>query len=244
MGNITQNTVNFITNLVLKVILAIAAIAALIYAAGNIFNPANLFSAFKREKPVLTIENTPITVQDVRAVGKLVTANYYDEMIIQRTKKDLVKTYDNTSGEIIIIQKANVRVGVDLANLKDEDIMVEGDTTVRIKLPPVEILHVIMNPTDTDIYSETKGWSLEQMKEVLSPAEEYLKEKVYASQVMDRASQSADEIITEFFTSFGYKHVYIQHAATKIAVPLTEVQGQRPINWNQNAAADDPESEE
>ena len=135
MENKTQNTVNFIINLFLKVLLAVVAVALLLYSAGGGIFAGSLFS-FKRQKPAITIANTPMTIQDVRAVGKLVTASFYDEMIIKRNKQELVNTNDGHNGEIVIIQKAHVRIGVDLTQLRDEDIQIEGDTTIRITLRP------------------------------------------------------------------------------------------------------------
>lgn len=226
MNNITQNTVNFITNLVLKVLLAVVAVALLLYAAGGGIFTGSLFS-FKRAKPTLTVAKTPMTIQDVRAVGKLVTATFYDEMIVKGSKQQLVKTNDGHSGEIVIIQKARVRLGVDLAKLRDKDIIVEKDTTIRIVLPPVECLHVVMNPTDTDIYSETtsrnKQWTFEQFKEVQEPVKETLLKRVYASKAMEKALQGAKEIVTEFLTACGYKHVIVTPTPTKaLTLPATE----------------------
>ena len=214
MENQTQNNVNFLANLILKILLAVIAVALLFYSAGGGIFTRPLLS-FKREKPTLAVANTPMTVQDVRAVGKLVTASFYDEMVIKRKKEDLVRTKDKTKGEIVIIQKAHVRIGVDLAKLRDKDIQVQGDTAIRITLPPVECLHVIMNPTDTDIYSETtaknKKWSFDQFQEVLEPARDSLIKKVYASKAMEKAALGAEQIVTEFLTACGYKHIYIGH---------------------------------
>ena len=216
MENKMQN-VNFVTNLVLKVLLALVAVALLLYSAkGGIFT-GSLFS-LKRHKPVLTVERTPMTVQDVRAVGKLVTANFYDEMIIKGNKANLVRTKDKTSGQIVIVQRANVRIGVDLAKLGDKAIQTQGDTTIQITLPPVECLHFIMNPSDTDVYSETSGnnhWSFVQLQEVLEPVKDTLEKKVNASKAMEKARKGAEEIVTEFLTACGYKHVIITHSPSK-----------------------------
>ena len=213
--------VNFVTNLVLKVLLALVAVALLLYSAkGGIFT-GSLFS-LKRHKPVLTVERTPMTVQDVRAVGKLVTANFYDEMIIKGNKANLVRTKDKTTGQIVIVQRANVRIGVDLAKLGDKAIQTQGDTTIQITLPPVECLHFIMNPSDTDVYSETTGtnhhWSFVQLQEVLEPVKDILTDKINESKVMEKASKGAEEIVTEFLTACGYKHVIITH--TQPSKPL------------------------
>ena len=214
MDKLTQNTVNFVVNLVLKVLLAIAAIALLFYAGSNLLNPAKLFS-LKRNKPTITVERTPMTVQDVRAVGKLVTANYYDEVVVRCVKDSLVRTREKDKNSVIvIIQTVHARLGIDLQRLEENDIKVQGDTSVWIKLPPVECLHLIMNPSDTDVYSESKGnkaWSLEQMKEALEPAMEMRKDEVIHSPAMEKARQGAEDLIWEFLTAFGYRHISIEH---------------------------------
>lgn len=225
MENKMQN-VNFVTNLVLKLLLAVIAVVLLLYSAGGGIFAGSLFS-LKRQKSVLTVERTPVTVQDVRAVGKLVTANFYDEMIIKGNKDSLVRTKDKTKGQIVIIQRAHVRIGIDLARLRDKDVQVQGDTTIRIVLPPVECLHFIMNPTDTDIYSETTGsnhhWSFAQLQEVLEPVKAILTNKINESKVMEKARQGAEDIVTEFLTACGYKHVVITHApSTTLLLPDPE----------------------
>ena len=231
MGNLTQNTIEFVANLVLKVIVAVAAIAFLFAAGSSLFNPANLFS-FMRHKNTLTVERTPMNVQDVRAVGKLVTASYYDEIIVKCNKKDLVKTNQgDKAGEMVIIQKAHARIGIDLETLRDDDIQVQGDTTILIKLPPVKCLHFIMNPSDTDIYSESKGnkgWTFEQMQEAMEPVKDELMKQVEASKVMDKARQGAEDLLTEFFTAFGYKHVVFEHTLPEIEVPDPEAPSPAP----------------
>ena len=87
--------------------------------------------------------------------------------------------------------------------------------TIQITLPPVECLHFIMNPSDTDVYSETTGtnhhWSFVQLQEVLEPVKDILTEKINESKVMEKACKGAEEIVTEFLTACGYKHVIITH---------------------------------
>lgn len=225
MNNQTQNNVNFVANLILKILLAIAAIALLLYSAGGGLFTSSLFS-FKRNKPALTVERSPVTVQEIRAVGKLVTASYYDEFIIKRTKNQLVETNDgDKSGEIVIIQQAHARLGIDLAKLKDKDVVVQGDTSIQITLPPVECLHLIMNPSDTFIYSEptgAKAWSFEQVKEVMKSVKTELMNDVAGSKAMEKAHQGAETILKEFLTACGYKNVYIVHTPPEIKVPQTE----------------------
>lgn len=217
MENKMQN-VNFVTNLILKILLAVVAVALLLYSAGGGIFAGSLFS-FKRPKSTLTVERTPMTVQDVRAVGKLVTANFYDEMIIKGDKEELVRTKDKSKGQIVIIQRAHVRIGIDLARLKQNDIQVQDDTTIRITLPPVECLHFIMNPSDTDIYSESKGnnnhWSFVQLQEVLEPVKDSLEMKVNASKVMERARKGAEDIVTEFLRACGYSRIILAHAPSQ-----------------------------
>ena len=54
-------------------------------------------------------------------------------------------------------------------------------------------------------------WSFVQLQEVLEPVKDILTEKINESKVMEKACKGAEEIVTEFLTACGYKHVIITH---------------------------------
>ena len=108
----------------------------------------------------LQIDRTAAVVEQVRRMGELSSAGFYEELVL--TDKDdsylgELRRVDGIrriagSGDFVIICKGRVRAGFDLTKMKPSDFSVSGDT-LRVTLPPVEVLDVIINPTDYEHFS-------------------------------------------------------------------------------------------
>lgn len=70
--------------LLINVLLGVAIVAAVFAAIGGGWSIAKYtgFLPFKKAKKALVIEQTPITVENVKAIGELMTATWYDEMVV------------------------------------------------------------------------------------------------------------------------------------------------------------------
>lgn len=210
MGNNAQNAGNFLANLSLKVVILAAVALALVSAGGGaLASRVKLFSWGKKDKHAITIEKTPVRVKDVKAVGKLVTASFYDELIFYLDKSLVAKAKPGKE-ELVIIQKGRARLGIDLTTLEDEDIFTKGDS-IRVTLPPVECLDVSMNPSDIEVFDENGKWTLPQMIEAMKPCVDSLQAHMNKSNVLEKARTGADEVVTQFLEAFGYKHIRIEH---------------------------------
>ncbi len=70
--------------LLINVLLGMAIVAAVFAAIGGGWSIAKSTGIlpFKKAKKALVIEQTPITVENVKAIGELMTATWYDEMVV------------------------------------------------------------------------------------------------------------------------------------------------------------------
>jgi hypothetical protein len=214
MDNNTQNTGNFLANLSLKVVI-LAAVALVLVSAGSgaLASRIKLFSWGKKDKHALTIERTPVRVKDVKAVGKLVTASFYDELIFYLDKSLVAKAKPGKE-ELVIIQKGRARLGIDLTTLEEGDIFTKGDS-IRITLPPVVCLDVSMNPSDIEVFDENGRWTLTQMVQAMKPCVDSLQAHMNKSNVLEKARTGADEVVTQFLEAFGYKRIRIEYKPAK-----------------------------
>jgi len=207
----TQSIKAVLVNLLL--ILATMAILFAIIAGGWAFAKYTGIFSFRKGKQPLVIENTPITVEHVKAIGELVTASYYDEMVVITKLKSLgdpnVKSWDQND-ELVVIQKAHARIGIDLARLGEEDIKINEDNSIEITLPDVECLDFIINPTDIDIFSVDDGWEYEHMKKALVPARKEVESKMNRDESLyQKARETAREVVAQFLRSAGYEIVTV-----------------------------------
>ena len=246
--------------LLINVLLGMATLAAVFAAIGGGWYLAKSIGIlpFKKAKKALVIDKTPITVENIKAIGELVTATWYDEeviivqkyawkdngkdtVVVKREKEGVkeLKIYqevkeennkkkkkndndDNTptikeitvpsSGELVIVQDAHGRIGVNLANLKPENLILpeKDGMPVQIKLPALECLDFIMNPTDTEIFAESDGWILDDLKKALAPAKEEMMDKMKIDKsLFNTAHKSAQEVVTQLFRAAGYENVQV-----------------------------------
>jgi len=148
------------------------------------------------------------TIEGIRNLKSLTPASYFEDMVIIGKKKDLKETADGKKrGEIVIVQRAEVRSGINLDGLKEEDIRFEGDSVVFITLPKPS-LTVFMDVNKHEVFEESGSWSLEQIKEVVEPYKKTVEEKAIKNGILDMANASAEALVDEFFISSGYKVIY------------------------------------
>lgn len=241
--------------LLINVLLGVAILAVVFATIGGGWSLAKYTGILplKKAKKTLVIDKTPITVENIKAIGELVTATWYDEQVIlvqklqyspdsilvKRVKegevvkvvKEAIKKKNNTIekttyeevlkvlGKLVIIQDAHGRIGINMAKLKPENLVFpkkEG-MPVQITLPALECLDFIMNPTDTEIFSESEGWNLDDLKKAMAPAELEMKTKMKKDKsLFDTASKSAQEVVTQFFRAAGYENVQVKFESDEI----------------------------
>lgn len=226
--------------LLINVLLGIAVIAAVFAAIGGGWSLAKYtgFLPLRKAKKALVIDQTPITVEHVKAIGELVTATYYDEAVsivrkseskidgtwvpaIERVSEDEVNekttwTFKNL-GHLVLVQTMHGRIGVDFAELEDDGLVVdEAAKSVRVTLPAPKCLDIIMNPSDTEVFLEVgKNWDFDDLKTAMKPAREEMEAKMAADRALfDKASQGVEEVVTQLFRAAGYEDVTVTFASS------------------------------
>ena len=131
-------------------------------------------------------------------------------------------TYEEAAkvlGELVIIQDAHGRIGINMAKLKPENLVFpkkEG-MPVQITLPALECLDFIMNPTDTEVFSESNGWDLNDLKKAMAPTALAMKTKMQNdSSLFVTAHKSAQEVVTQLFRAAGYENVQVVFESDEI----------------------------
>ena len=167
-----------------------------------------------RKKRGLQIDRTAAVVEQVRRIGELSSAGFYEELVL--TDKDdsylgELRRVDGIrriagSGDFVIICKGRVRAGFDLTKMKPADFSVSGDT-LRVTLPPVEILDVIINPTDYEHFSGHR--THEETVGIILQAKQRLHADAVQAGVLDQAEASGVASLQRLFSSLGYREVDI-----------------------------------
>lgn len=160
----------------------------------------------------LRIKDTPALVREVRSLSTLVSACYYDEVVLKATKSRSVNAFGTSLplpvDEICIISRGKAQAGIDLSKLSDDALLMRGDT-VMVTLPAPELFEVILNPSDYEIFVEDGKWSHEEVVAIESRAKETIRRDALKAGLLDKASESAGRQIDRLLRSFGYREVVV-----------------------------------
>ncbi|MBD2070288.1 DUF4230 domain-containing protein [Leptolyngbya sp. FACHB-671] len=157
-----------------------------------------------------------LVVKQIQSVSELTTA------IV--TTETIVPINDNggflwTESKLLYVANGQVRLGIDLSDLKADDVVVEGDT-VTVTLPAPQVLLSHLNVERSYVYSFDKGflgWGPESIK-LQADAERKATDRMRESGCTDwvinsaneRLAKTVDQILSQILLDKGYKEVIIK----------------------------------
>ena len=173
-----------------------------------------LLNIKKQREERLQIERTELLVDQVRRIGELSSAGYYEELVLTDRDESMLAELKRATGlnrltgndDFVIICKGRVRAGFDLTKVQETDFSTSGDT-LRLTLPPVEILDVVINPTDYELFAGHR--SHEETIGIVLLAKQRLRSDAVRSGILDQAERSAAGTLRRFFAAMGYREVIV-----------------------------------
>lgn len=172
----------------------------------------------KRLNRMGSIENTQNIIVSIHEIAELTTASFFSEIVEEKRKRK--KGADGKVGDLLdkvganyaindvicIIVRGVVHAGYNLKHIKEEHFRYE-DGKLTIQLPPVEILNIIVNPTDCDPYMQHGHWSFAEITEIEANAKNKIKDEAIAAHLLEQASKNGEKQIRALFLGLGYKDV-------------------------------------
>ena len=173
-----------------------------------------LLNIKKQREERLQIERTELLVDQVRRIGELSSAGYYEELVLTDRDESMLAELKRATGlnrltgndDFVIICKGRVRAGFDLTKVQETDFSTSGDT-LRLTLPPVEILDVVINPTDYELFAGHR--SHEETIGIVLLAKQRLRSDAVRSGILGQAERSAAGTLRRFFAAMGYREVIV-----------------------------------
>jgi len=162
----------------------------------------------------LEIERTAAIVEQVRSIGELSSAGFYEELVLTDRDESYFSELMRASGlsrltgsgDFVIICKGRVRAGFDLTKIQESDFSFSGDT-LRLILPPVEILDVVLNPADYEHFSGHR--THEETTGILLQAKQRLRSDALREGILNQAELSAEAHLRRLLSAMGYREVLI-----------------------------------
>ena len=184
------------------------------------------------------IDKTMTIVEEVKKIGEFVSACYYEELVVTRTKKVeevadtlaeksqteknlnlaakllapvpyMIHKHKNTESQIVLLTKGKIRAGFDLQKLTEKDFRYVNDT-LFLTLPEVETFDIIMNPSDINVMYETGKWSHEEITGFVTMARDSMVVNAKNYGYEEKARDNGVKKLKSMFTTFGFQNVVIE----------------------------------
>ena len=157
-----------------------------------------------------TVKLSPTTIEQMEAIGQWEFLAISDEEIADTVRKGIFR-----DDELVRIYKGTLRLGIDMADVKDGWIQESGDT-VSVALPPVKLLDEnFLDEAATKSFYETGKWSQQDRKKLTEKARRKMLDRCMTKANLETARQNATEQFRQMLTSMGFKHIDVKISSTK-----------------------------
>jgi hypothetical protein len=168
---------------------------------------------------VQVLRDTPNVITAIRDLARLESAEFHIERVIDLTETQrrffgMVQAKD----AILLVAAGDVTAGVDLAELRDSDVVVDKQAgSIEISLPPAKILSTRLDNERTYVHTR-KTDALAERKESLETearrrAEQTLETAAKEGRILERAEKNAHKTLEMLARSFGYQRVVVRTRA-------------------------------
>lgn len=153
-------------------------------------------------------------VYEIKNIGWLSTTEY--------TIGKIVKLDDPPEGwleygdrKLLISCKARVKAGVDLTEIKKEDIIIDGKN-LSIKLPKAEITSFHMDPNDVNTRMESINglrdkFTQTEKNDFMRQGEEAIRLDLESTEIYIDAEKNATLFLQEFYAQMGFDKVNVEY---------------------------------
>jgi hypothetical protein len=157
--------------------------------------------------------SSPSVVEKIRQLSRLETVVYSLDKIVDGERQSPYLPDFLVGDKLLLVAHGEVIAGVDLGQLKPNDVSVHGDTA-QVRLPAPQVLTTRIDNQQTRIYSRTTGLLVAPDRnlesEVRLAAEQQITQAALADGILDKASQNARTSVTALLYGLGFHKVDVQ----------------------------------
>ncbi len=192
----------------LFLIVGALGILIILWAMGVIDPLAGMFG-----QPGATVNAPgPAIVQQLRARNEWVTFSYQADQLIEASREGNFLQNLLFGDRILLQARGEVAGGVDMSQLKDSDIVING-TSITMNLPPARVIYTRLDNDQTRIYDRTRGWLSKGDVNLESSARVYAEQSILQSAcdagILDRAATTAKTNVSDLLQAAGFTDITV-----------------------------------
>jgi hypothetical protein len=167
----------------------------------------------EQRRAAVELRASPGVVLAIRDIAKLESTSFHIEKVVEASdEQSRLWGFVQAKDALLLVAVGDVVAGVDLTKLRDEDVEIgDGGRSVRVRLPPPEIVSSTLDEKATHVYSRSTD-VLAMRNEQLEGAarrnaEEQMRKAAVEGGILERAKTSADRTLRALLRSLGYDEV-------------------------------------
>jgi hypothetical protein len=196
-------------------------IAAGVLASFGIWRTGDRFlnalnNVFNAPPPTPKVDVQSIVIQQMRNASELTTAAFTMQAVVPTSQDNSIGGFVIGTTKLLYIAYGEVKAGVDLSQLTNENVQVSGET-VQLQLPPAQILDSKIDVNRSKVYDYNRGLlglGPDVAPELQNLAQQEALKKVVEAAcedgLLNKASDRAKLVVTQLLNTAGYKQVLVK----------------------------------
>jgi len=180
------------TGIAVFVVFAVVVLSALLFRS-------HLRSLWRSE-----LLSTPTVITQIKQLNQLATVRFSIQRVVGMTEPKIPVGEES----ILLIVQGDVQAGVDLADLRPEDVVL-SDRHARVRMPPPKVLTSYLDESQTKVWDRHVTWwtpwvpySPDLEHRARLQALDEIRKAAINMGILDRAGENAETAIRQFLATF------------------------------------------
>ena len=153
-------------------------------------------------------------ILSIKETGELVTVQYTLTKVIRAS--DDQTWYKIGDRKILINCEADVKAGINMQGITDDNFKRENDSTLSIMLPHAQFFSLSIPPGKIQVAYQEIGafrdvFTADEREKLVAQAEPQIRSLVDSLGILQTAESNADVFVKNLFRSAGFKTITITH---------------------------------
>ncbi len=178
--------------------------------------PARLASLITGHRATMPETTVPTVVSKIQALSRLETVVYSLDTVVEGAKSSVVLPDLIAGDRILLIVHGQSIGGIDLAQLKPEDVHIteaSGNRAIRVTLPASKLFVTTLDNQHTRVYARSTGLLVPADKglesDTRAKAQQQLEAAALADGILDAARKNARSTVTALLYGLGFQTVEV-----------------------------------
>jgi hypothetical protein len=156
--------------------------------------------------------SVPVVVEQIQRLSRLETVVYSLDTVVEGERSSPILPDALAGDKILLVVHGQSIAGVDLAQLKPEDVRIDSAThSIHLTLPPSQIFVTTLDNQHTRVYARDTGLLVPADQNLESDtrakAQDQLQQAALSDGILDAARKNARATVTTLLYSLGFQQV-------------------------------------